>query len=65
MNPEEEFQKKQMYRIAMIGLQDKMLQTFNALYINEQFQPMRKGLINLYRNIIKMAEYRIEILEQK
>jgi hypothetical protein len=53
-----------MYRVAMNSLQERVMQTFGSLQYNEQFEPLRPGLINLYKSIIEMAQYRIKVLTE-
>ena len=38
---------------------------FKKLKDNESIKDMRPGLINLYKSVIEMAEYRIKILEDE
>jgi hypothetical protein len=46
-------------------LQKTVIGTFAMITTREQYKLLRPGLINLYKSIIEMAEYRIKCIESQ
>jgi hypothetical protein len=68
MLPDEVFAIKEANESAkaeMGTLQKTVIGTFAMIETREDYGLLRDGLINLYKSIIEMAEYRIKVLEEQ